>query len=77
MMASKNVQPCPPYKTNYDETVVERQKYKGKNSEHEYLNIHKTNKASEHEGFQYIPGKVHADVVEALIGAFYFSSRKL
>ena len=37
----------------------------------------KVNKASESEGYQYIAGKVHADVVEALIGAFYYAERKL
>jgi hypothetical protein len=35
------------------------------------------NKASAYEGYQYIPGKAHADVAEALIGAFYYTSRNL
>jgi dsRNA-specific ribonuclease len=29
------------------------------------------------EGYNYIPGKVHADIVEALIGAFYLHSQDL
>jgi hypothetical protein len=32
---------------------------------------------SEIEGFYYIPGKMHADIIEALIGAFYVYSRDL
>ena len=62
-MASKNQEICPPYKLSYDESKVEREKYTGKNNEYEALNIMKVNKASESEGYQYIAGKVHADVV--------------
>lgn len=29
------------------------------------------------EGYQYIPGKVHADVMEALIGIFYLNNKSL
>jgi len=29
------------------------------------------------EGYQYIPGKVHADVMEAIIGIFYLKSKNL
>ena len=28
-------------------------------------------------GYQYIPGKVHADVMEALIGIFYLKNKNL
>lgn len=35
------------------------------------------NTASEAEGYQYIPGKVHADVIEALIGIFYLKNKNL
>lgn len=76
-MASRNTELCPPYKLNYDKSKVEEEKYTGKNNEYSSLNILKVNKASESEGYQYIAGKVHADVVEALIGAFYYAERKL
>jgi 23S rRNA maturation mini-RNase III len=29
------------------------------------------------EGYQYIPGKVHADALEALIGIFYLKNKNL
>jgi dsRNA-specific ribonuclease len=29
------------------------------------------------DGYQYIPGKVHADMMEALIGIFYLKNKKL
>lgn len=29
------------------------------------------------EGYQYIPGKIHADVMEALIGIFYLKNKNL
>ena len=53
---------------------------KDEESEIEYYpdtKIQKYTKTSELEGFQYIPGKVHADVIEALIGAFYLHNRNL
>lgn len=71
IMASKSAELCPPYKLTYDESKVEKERYLGKNNQFETLNIMMVNKASQSEGYQYIAGKVHADVVEALIGAFY------
>lgn len=32
---------------------------------------------TELEGFHYIPGKVHADVIEGLIGALYLETKDL
>jgi dsRNA-specific ribonuclease len=29
------------------------------------------------EGYQYIPGKVHADMMEAIIGIFYLKNKRL
>jgi hypothetical protein len=47
IMASKNLEPCPPYKISYDESKVEKQRYTGKNNEYESFNIMRVNKASQ------------------------------
>lgn len=56
--------------------------YKGQKKESEKqrynateINILGSN--DEDDGYQYIPGKVHADVMESLIGVFYLKNKNL
>lgn len=69
ILTKKRDELAPPYKYSLLDDVKEEF--------YDKTNFKLHNSNSEIEGFNYIPGKVHADIVEGLIGAFYLHSKEL
>jgi dsRNA-specific ribonuclease len=69
--SKKKSEPAPIIK-DYKDIKNKEEKLKFANTDINILGVN-----DDDEGYQYVPGKVHADMMEALIGIFYLKNKRL